>query len=71
MRGLLKLTGTGLSGRRRILSPQKYLLGTAEAIVHNPFGQGSFDQRFSKNTSPPIATRLAFTEAAKKSDIRL
>jgi pimeloyl-ACP methyl ester carboxylesterase len=45
--------------------PEKYLLGAPEAVFHNPFGQGFFAQRFSKNTSPPIATRPAFTESAR------
>jgi haloacetate dehalogenase len=31
--------------------PESYLLGAPEAVFHNPFGQGSFGQRFSNNIS--------------------
>jgi haloacetate dehalogenase len=45
--------------------PESYLLGAPEAVFHNPFGQGSFGTRFSKNTFPPIAILPACMESVR------
>ena len=50
--------------------PEKYLLGAPEAVFHNPFGQGSFGQRFSKNTFQLIAIRPVFMESARNIELQ-
>jgi len=50
--------------------PESYLLGAPKAVFYNPFGQGSFGPRFSKNTFPPIAIQPAFMESVRSIEPR-